>query len=61
MNPELPLPIGTDGDRLQITPGDADALLEIYENDDAGGGGYVVSEILNDPDLQYPIWSAPED
>lgn len=61
MDPETPLPIGTDGDRLQITPGDADVLLEIYENDDVGGGGYVACDELNDSDLQYPTWSAPED
>lgn len=55
-NPQPPK--GSDGESLQISPGDAKSLPEIRDNNDAGGGGHVKDSDLNDPSLQYSIWSS---
>lgn len=52
----IPRPKGSDGGRLQVSPGDADSLPEVRNAGDAGGGGHVRDEVLNDPDLQAVVW-----
>ncbi|HRN86651.1 MAG TPA: hypothetical protein PKU78_06595 [Candidatus Dojkabacteria bacterium] len=51
-----PKPLGYDGERLQVTPGDAENLAEVRDAEDAGGGGHVTDEDLNDPGLQAVVW-----